>query len=210
MLNNITKGHKTYGGARPITNGINWALLPVGYSVDPSVVPDIDKGHLPAGMLLVRNDVNHSAVPFKTAKVVSQSGTKITIPLVDGFCLSPFVVGDYIMKLGADFTTAGTGVKITAIDEVSGATQITTATSLTLSVDDVIINCDSAGKPFGDPNAMLYTDVAKDNDSIAINVTAAIGLLDSVIFENRIPVIPDLAKASLLKAGCNFTFSNSK
>ena len=208
MYNNLVDKSRKFGSVIPITNGINWDIMQVGFNIDINMVPDVNNGHLPAGMLLICDEATHSAVPFKIAQVVSVSSKNITIASNGDFCPAPFVVGESIMKMGADFTTAGTAQTISAIVTDADKTVITTSTALSVAAGDYIILCKADGNQYGAPNAMLPFDAYKETGAFAITVPAARSI-DGDVFENRIPVIPDLAKTALINAGCRFGFSQS-
>lgn len=205
MYNSLIEKSKKYGSVIPITNGINWDLIQSGFTVDVESVPAAKDGHLPAGMLLICDESNHKAVPFKVAKVESVSGSDIEITKNGEYCAAPFVVGESIMKLGSNFTTKGTAAVISAIDD----TTITTATTLTLAKGDYIIICKADGSHYGAPNALMPFDAWKEEGAFAVTVQAA-RTVDGDIFENRIPEIPTIAKESLRDAGCRFGWSKSR
>lgn len=210
--NNLRNGTQTLGGKRPISTGRRWILKHSGFTLPLANVPLAKEGFLPAGIPLVCDESNHTAVPLKIAKVVKVSGKTVTIALNDEFSLYPFLVGESVIKMGATLTTAGTASVIDAISISADGknTEITLSVAISgLAVDDYIMLSKDDGSTYGEPNAILAFPIYKDIDAIAVFGNAAIKLTDGEIYERRIPEMPELVKTALLNNGCSFTFSKS-
>lgn len=210
--NNLRSGSFTLGSQRPISTGRRWVMKHSGFALPLENVPTATEGFLPAGTPLVCDETSHTAVPLKLAKVVKVSSKVVSIALQDEYSLSPFLIGESVIKMGATLTTAGTAAKITAIaPSTDGAlTEITLSAAISdLAVDDYIMLSKSDGSTFGEPNALLAFPIYKDVDAVAVLGNAAIKLTDGEIYERRIPAMPTLVKTALLNNGCDFTFSQS-
>lgn len=210
--NNLRQGTQKIGGRRAISTGRRWILKHSGFALPLNNVPTAKEGYLPAGIPLVCNETTHTANVLKLAKVVSVSTKTVTIALQDEFCLTPFMVGESVIKMGTDLTTGGTASTIDAIktNTAGTATEIVLSAAISgLTAGDFLMLCNSDGSAFGEPNALLAFDLYKDEDAIAVTANAAIKLEDGEIYERRIPEMPALVKTALLNNGCEFTFSKS-
>lgn len=206
-MDEIKNGKRSIGGSRPIANGHNWVMKQAGFNVPISYIPN--GSYLPAGIPLVCDEKTREALPLKIAEVVSVSGTKVSIALQTPFVTAPFVVGESVMKLGSDLTTAGTTADISAIENTDSATEITLSAELSLSEGDYIVLANSEKKPVGTPNAIAPFDIVKEDDGSTHKFTAAAVSFDGDIFLRRIPAMPELVKVALLNSGCKFHWSES-
>lgn len=221
--NNNVSGERTIGGARSIFSNVGIVTLPSGFNVALTDVPDIRDGYIPAGTPMQVDEGARTAKIFKSAKVFTatdQTTGSLTIDIekeLDAeYGRNPFKVGDIIMVLGADLATAGLGVTITAIDRTTNTTKDV------LTVNDEIIAAKgaflvlaseesaAAAVPAVVPNCITPYDIVKDPYSTGISAEACFNLLNGVVYERRIPAIPNAVKVSLRESDCNFRFSQSK
>lgn len=207
-MNEIKIGSKSIGGSRPIANGHNWVMKQAGFNMPISYIPD--NSYIPAGTPLCCDEEKREALPLKIAKVMSVNGTKVSIALQTPYVTAPFSVGESVIKLGEDFTTAGTAVTITAIEDTATVTEITLSAALTgLTANDFIVLANSDKKPVGTPNAIAPFDIVKEDNNSTYKFTAAAVSFDGDIFLRRIPAMPELVKTALLNSGCKFHWSES-
>lgn len=206
-MDEIKNGKKNIGGSRPIANGHNWLLRQSGFNIDVKYLPN--DGYIPAGTPLVCDEATMTAKPIKIAKVTAVSTTEVSIALQTPFLSAPFIVGESVMKLGADLTSTGTSTTITKIENGTDATKITLTAELSgLAANDYIILAEN-DKPVGSPNAIAPYDIVKESPEAVCKFTpAAIGFAGE-IFLRRIPAMPELIKVALANAGCNFHWSES-
>lgn len=206
-MNEIKFSKKSIGGSRPIANGHNWLLRQSGFNIDVKYLPN--DGYIPAGTALVCDETTMTAKPVKIAKVTAVSSTEVSIALQTPYITAPFIVGESVMKLGTDLTTAGTSATISKIENDTDVTKITLSAELSgLAANDYIILAES-DKPVGTPNAIAPYDIVKEStDAIYKFTPAAIGFAGE-IFLRRIPAMPELIKVALANSGCNFHWSES-
>lgn len=210
--NNLRSGNFKLGSQRPISTGRRWVLKHSGFALPLENVPTAAEGFLPAGIPLVCDEATHTATPLKIAKVEQVSSKVVSIALQDEYSLSPFLIGESVIKMGDTLTTAGTAAKITTIATSTDGkyTEITLSAAITgLEAGNYIMLSNSDGSTFGEPNALLAFPIYKDTDAVAVFGNAAIKLTDGEIYERRIPAMPALVKTALLNNGCDFTFSQS-
>lgn len=206
-MNEIKQGKKSIGGSRPIANGHNWLLRQSGFNIDVKYLPN--DGYIPAGTPLVCDEATRSAKPLKIAKVTAVSTTEVSIALQTPFISAPFIVGESVMKLGANLTATGTPATISKIENTTDATKITLSAEISgLAADDYIVLAEE-NKPVGVPNAIAPYDIVKESPDAVYKFTpAAIGFAGE-IFLRRIPAMPDVVKKALADSGCNFHWSES-
>lgn len=220
--NNMISGERTVGGARSIFSDTGIVTLPSGFKATLTDIPDITEGYIPAGTPIQVDEASRAVKFFKTAKV-STATTPTTGDLTldiekeldANYGRNPFKVGDIIMVLGADMSTAGLAVKITAIDRSATTKDVLTLNDeIVADKGDYIVLANeesaSAAVPAVVPNALTPYDVVKDPYGLAVYVEAAFALYNGVVYERRIPMIPSQVKESLRANGCNFKFSQSK
>ena len=221
--NQNISGSRSIGGARSIFTDVGLVLLTGGFEIAKANVPDLIDGYIPAGTPLQVDEVNRTAVPFKVAKVATATTPvtgDTTIDVVkqpaDDFGKNPLKVGDTIMVLGSDLTTAGLGVTISAIDTTTSTTvdTITVSDAVVVVEGDYLILSDkasaSAAVPAVIPNCITPYDIIKDPDASQVYCEACVSLLNGQIYERRIPILPPLIKKVLYDNGCNFQFTQSK
>lgn len=210
--NNLRQGSSKIGGRRPISTGRRWILKHSGFALPLENVPLAKEGYLPAGIPLVCNESDHTAVPLKVAQVKKVSGKVVSIELSGEFSQHPFLAGENVIKMGATLETAGTAsaIESVAVSEDGVYTELTLSSTITgLAVDDYVMLAKKDGSTYGKPNAILAFDLYKDEDAVAVFANAAIKLTDGEIYERRIPAMPELVKTALRENGCEFTFSQS-
>ena len=222
--NNNVSGERKVGGARSIFSDIGIVTLPSGFQVALADVPNIADGYIPAGTPMQVDEGTRTAKIFKVAKVATATDPatgSLTIDIekeldeVNGFGRNPFKVGDIIMVLGSTMTTAGLAVKITAIDRSATTKDVLTVNDeLIAAKGDFLVLANeesaSAAVPAVVPNCITPYDITKDPNATAVYAEACFNLLNGVVYERRIPAIPNAVKASLRDSDCNFRFSQSK
>jgi len=221
--NNNVSGERAIGGARSIFSNVGIVTLPSGFKVALTDVPDIRDGYIPAGTPMQVDELTRTAKIFKSAKVFTatdQTTGSLTIDIekeLDAeYGRNPFKVGDIIMVLGADLATAGLGVTITAIDRTTNTTKdvLTVNDEIIAAKGDFLVLADiesaTAAVPAVVPNCITPYDIVKDPYSTGISAEACFNLLNGVVYERRIPAIPNAVKVSLRESDCNFRFSQSK
>ena len=222
--NNNVSGEREFGKSRPIFSDVGLVNLTGGFQVALADVPAIADGYIPAGTPMQVDESTRTAKIFKAAKVFTATTPTtgdLTIDIekeldgVNGFGRNPLKVGDIIMVLGSTMTTAGLAVKITAIDRSA-----TTKDVLTVNDELIVVKGDflvlaseesaSAAVPEVVPNCITPYDIKKNENATAVYADACVGLLYGVVYERRIPMLPNIVKQCLLDNGCNFVFSQSK
>lgn len=221
--NNNVSGEREFGKSRPIFSDIGLVNLTGGFQVALTDVPAIADGYIPAGTPMQVNEVARTAKIFKVAKVATTTDVAgaLTIDIekeldtVNGFGRNPLKVGDIIMVLGSTMTTAGLAVKITAIDRSATTKDVLTVNDeLIAAKGDFLVLANeesaSAAVPAVVPNCITPYDIKKNEYATAVPADACVGLLYGVVYERRIPMLPNIVKQCLLDNGCNFVFSQSK
>lgn len=221
--NNNVSGEREFGKSRPIFSDIGLVNLTGGFKVALTDVPAIADGYIPAGTPMQVNESTRTAKIFKVAKVATATDVAgaLTIDIekeldtVNGFGRNPLKVGDIIMVLGSTMTTAGLAVKITAIDRSATTKDVLTVNDeLIAAKGDFLVLANeesaSAAVPAVVPNCITPYDIKKNEYATAVYADACVGLLYGVVYERRIPMLPNIVKQCLLDNGCNFVFSQSK
>lgn len=220
--NNNVSGERTIGGARSIFSDIGIVTIPGGFSVALKDVPDIREGYIPAGTPMQVDESTRTAKIFKCAKVstattptTGDTTLDIEKELDANYGRNPFKIGDIIMVLGDDLSTAGLAVKITDIDRSDADKDVLTLNDEIVAIKgDYIVLADkesaAAAVPAVVPNCITPYDITKDPYATSVYAEACFNLLNGVIYERRIPVIPNAVKVSLRESDCNFRFSQSK
>ena len=221
--NNNVSGEREFGKSRPIFSDIGLVNLTGGFQVALTDVPAIADGYIPAGTPMQVDESTRTAKIFKVAKVATATGAAgaLTIDIekeldtVNGFGRNPLKVGDIIMVLGSTMTTAGLAVKITAIDRSATTKDVLTVNDeLIAAKGDFLVLANeesaSAAVPAVVPNCITPYDIKKNEYATAVYADACVGLLYGVVYERRIPMLPNIVKQCLLDNGCNFVFSQSK
>ena len=221
--NNNISGEREFGNSRPIFSDIGLVNLTGGFQVALTDVPAIADGYIPAGTPMQVNESTRTAKIFKVAKVATATDVAgaLTIDIekeldtVNGFGRNPLKVGDIIMVLGSSMTTAGLAVKITAIDRSATTKDVLTVNDELIAAKGdflVLANEESASAAVPDvvPNCITPYDIKKNEYATAVYADACVGLLYGVVYERRIPMLPNIVKQCLLDNGCNFVFSQSK
>ena len=222
--NNNVSGEREFGKSRPIFSDVGLVNLTGGFQVTLGDVPAIADGYIPAGTPMQVDEGARTAKIFKVAKVFTATDPTtgaLTIDIekeldtVNGFGRNPLKVGDIIMVLGSSMTTAGLAVKITAIDRSATTKDVLTVNDELIAAkgDFLVLATEesaSAAVPKVVPNCITPYDIKKNEHATAVYADACIGLLYGVVYERRIPMLPNIVKQCLLDNGCNFVFSQSK
>lgn len=216
--NNYVSKEGFGGKMRAITNGKTLQLIPSGATLALTDVPLASEGKIPAGTPIQVDDLNGTAKIFKCAKVATAASASTDIDVEKMFDevwgSNPLKVGDIVMKMGTTFSSKSQSATITAIDTSDAAKDVITVdTALTLAKGDFLIIAASAAAqatPAVVPNAILPFDVVKHPDAVAIHCEVCFGVLDGVVFNRRIPSMPEQVKVSLRENDCNFRWSESK
>ena len=221
--NNNVSGEREFGKSRPIFSDVGLVNLTGGFQVALTDVPAIADGYIPAGTPMQVDESTRTVKIFKVAKVATATDVAgaLTIDIekeldtVNGFGRNPLKVGDIIMVLGSSMTTAGLAVKITAIDRSATTKDVLTVNDeLIAAKGDFLVLANeelaSAAVPAVVPNCITPYDIKKNEYATAVYADACVGLLYGVVYERRIPMLPNIVKQCLLDNGCNFVFSQSK
>ena len=221
--NNNVSGEREFGKSRPIFSDVGLVNLTGGFKVTLTDVPAIADGYIPAGTPMQVDESTRTVKIFKVAKVATATDVAgaLTIDIekeldtVNGFGRNPLKVGDIIMVLGSSMTTAGLAVKITAIDRSATTKDVLTVNDeLIAAKGDFLVLANeesaSAAVPAVVPNCITPYDIKKNEYATAVYADACVGLLYGVVYERRIPMLPNIVKQCLLDNGCNFVFSQSK
>lgn len=213
--NTFSQGQWEVGGGIPVFANAP-EVLTVGGNIQIGDLPSVGNALPPATPVFFADgdDTRPTAIMyvFGVAEAVGATDTSIKISKsVEG---TRAKVGMFIMKEPATLTTKGKSVTITAIDSsnVSYDTLTISEAIGALSVGDCLFEADkldatTAGLKVTKVNALLRAHIWNANGVIKGTTTLAyMGL----VYENRVPPIPEIVKKSLSENQCYFRFTKAK
>ena len=210
-INNKIRWSKNWGGTRKCFE-TKPTLLPGGFNFDLKELP-VSGNVLPAGSPVFVDEEKRTISPLYLFEVKSVDNDAKTVTVVKSLEGTRAKVGMSLIILGNDLSVAAeSAMKVTAIDSTADNVDVLTVDALSSNIKatDVIAEATSAKKVKVVPNALTPYDTCVDEDSFACDGDAAWAVYDTPVLERRIPVLPEVIKTALKKAGCIFRFSNRK
>ena len=210
-FNNLTRWSKEWGGSRKCFES-QPTILPGGFKFELADLPG--KGNvLPAGSPVFCDEVARTITPLYLFQVTKVEADTKKVSVAKDMEGTRAKVGMSLIVLGNDLTQpASTSWKVVEVDSSDSQVDVLTldAAITGITAASVLAEASDEKKVKVTPNAITPYDTCVDEDAFACDGDGAWAVYHTPVLERRIPVIPEVIKDALKKAGCIFRFSNRK